>query len=291
MDTIPKATGTYFAAARGLIEQPAFLRLNGPARHTLLTVERMLPACAAATLFETLIAVHTGIEDADVLRAALATLETSGWLFRVGDWYALPHLLDLVREKSARGRVIGETRELPDAVQDVLRARHPWVMGRRAKGDGYAQAGAGDARGRLCVTDAGARNPARNQPTNQPTGGTNSASGGWQSERPRALSPEPGGAPVARASTSPDGRRADAGPDAPEPEAEAGAEDAEDTSPPWGEGGFMEYVRGLGIKPSHELRREAWDRIGPLDPDPELDAIRRDVLARAEADRERETDE
>ena len=176
---IPMATGTYFAASRGLIEQPAFQRLPVNARVTLYTLERMLPASAAAPLHEPLVATYATLDPED-LSAALADLEAVGWLIRAGDWWVMPHLLDLVNG-SARGRVIGETRDLPEDVQAILRARWPWVMGRRGN----------------TVDDptaARARAPVRNKPTNQPT----------NPEGARERDREPIQAPVTRASTSPE---------------------------------------------------------------------------------------
>ena len=97
----------------------------------LLTLERMLPACAAATLHEPLVTFYAGIEGEDVC-AALDDLEMRGWLIRDGGWWVLPHLLDPVSRK-ARGRVIYEVKQLPEDVQAILRQRHRWVMGRREK--------------------------------------------------------------------------------------------------------------------------------------------------------------
>lgn len=148
-NTIPKATGSYFAASRGLIEQPPFLQLSAHARLVLYTLERMLPACGAATLHEPLVILYAGLAGEDV-HAALADLEAAGWLIRDDGWWLMPYLLDPVQNK-ARGRAIYEARHLPDAVQAILRERHRWVMGRREKSVENSDAS------RLRVTDAGAR--------------------------------------------------------------------------------------------------------------------------------------
>ena len=48
-NTIPKATGSYVALARGLTAQSAFLALSSHARLTLLVAERELPRAGLAT--------------------------------------------------------------------------------------------------------------------------------------------------------------------------------------------------------------------------------------------------
>ena len=159
--TIPKATGSYAALARGLTAQSAFLALSANARLTLMVAERELPACGAGDLAPSLLAAKTGLPD-DQATDALIELEAAGWLRHSEGYAIMPHVLDMV-QGTARGRVIYEVRQLPEDVQAILRERHRWVMGRREKSVENSDAS------RLRVTGAGARNPARNKPTNQPT--------------------------------------------------------------------------------------------------------------------------
>ena len=160
-NTIPKLTGTYAALARGLTAQSAFLALSANARLALMVVERELPACGAGDLAPPLLGAKTGLPD-DQVTDALTELEDAGWLLHADGYAIMPHVLDMVQGK-ARGRVIYEVRQLPEAVQATLRERHRWVMGRRTKDVENPDAS------RPRVTGAGERNTARNKPTNQPT--------------------------------------------------------------------------------------------------------------------------
>ena len=159
--TIPKATGSYVALARGLTAQSAFLALSSHARLTLLVAERELPACGTGDLPPPLLAAKAGLPD-DQVTDALAELEAAGWLYQVEGYAILPHLLDMVKG-TARGRTIYEVRQLPEDVQAILRQRHRWVMGRREKSVENSNASLPR------VTIAPEPAPARNQPTNQPT--------------------------------------------------------------------------------------------------------------------------
>ena len=182
--SIPKATGSYLAAPRGLIESPAFLALSTDARLLLYSLERMVAASGAAVLAPALVTVYAGLDPTE----AATELEAAGWLYRDADWWILPHVLDMVKGK-ARGRVIWEVRQLPEAVQCILRKRHRWVMGRRAKDGEDSREGA-----RLRVTDAGARNPARNKQTNKPTNRkAERLTGGGLATDARATPSDPGG--------------------------------------------------------------------------------------------------